>query len=80
MNNKQTYLKNVLHVPTITKNLVSVGQIVEQDMQVRFNHEGCFIEKDGQLVGRGRRDGVALLYACVEKTRRDHRGLELKSL
>jgi hypothetical protein len=23
------YLKNVLHVPTITKNLVSVGQMVE---------------------------------------------------
>ena len=29
---KQTYLKNVLHVPTITKKLVSVGQIVEQGM------------------------------------------------
>ena len=26
---KKTYIKNVLHVPTITKNLVSVGQIVE---------------------------------------------------
>ena len=31
---KQTYIKNVLHVPTITKNLVSVGQMVEQGMQV----------------------------------------------
>ena len=25
-------LKNVLHVPTITKNLISVGQIVDQGM------------------------------------------------
>jgi hypothetical protein len=44
---KQTYIKNVLHVPTITKNLVSVGQMVEQGMQVRFDQEGCFIEKEG---------------------------------
>ena len=36
---KQSYLKNDLHVPTITKNLVSVGQIVEQGMQVRFIHK-----------------------------------------
>ena len=27
---------NVLHVPTITKNLVSVGHMIEQVMQVRF--------------------------------------------
>ena len=54
---KQTYLKNVLQVPTITKNLVSLGQIVEQGMQVRFNNEGCFIEKESQLVVHGRKKG-----------------------
>jgi len=26
------YLKDVLHVPTITKNLVSIGQMVEQGL------------------------------------------------
>ena len=30
-------MRNVLHVPTIAKNLVSVRQIVDQGMQVRFN-------------------------------------------
>ena len=40
-------IKNVLHMPTITKNLVSISQIMEQGMQVRFDNEGCFIEKDG---------------------------------
>ena len=44
---KQTFIKNILHVLTITKNLVSVGQIVEQGMQVRFDQGGCFIEKEG---------------------------------
>jgi hypothetical protein len=31
------YLKDVLHVPTITQNLVSVGQMMEQGLQVTFN-------------------------------------------
>ena len=26
-------------------------------MQVRFNNECCFIEKDGRLIAKGRRDG-----------------------
>ena len=49
---KQTYIKNVLHVPTIMKNLVFVGQIVEQCMQVRLYQGGCFIEKEGLLIAR----------------------------
>ena len=27
-----------------------------QGMPVRFNNEGCFIEKDGRLIAKGRRD------------------------
>ena len=30
---KEKYMTDVLHVPTITKNLVSVGQMVEQGCQ-----------------------------------------------
>ena len=50
-------LMNVLHVLTITKNLVLVGQIVEPEMQVRFTHLGCFIEEEGQVIAQGRKDG-----------------------
>ena len=31
---KMKYLADVLHVPNITKNLVSVGQMIEQGLQV----------------------------------------------
>jgi hypothetical protein len=31
------YLKDVFYVPTITKNLFSVGQMVEQGLHVTFN-------------------------------------------
>ena len=48
---------NVLHVLTITKNLVSVRQIVDQGMEVWFTHLGCFIEEEGQVIAQGRRDG-----------------------
>ncbi|MCO5561419.1 hypothetical protein L7F22_015040 [Adiantum nelumboides] len=43
-NGKDKYMADVLHVPTITKNLVLVGKMVEQGLQVRFNEHGCFVE------------------------------------
>jgi len=36
-------MSDVLYVPSISKNLASVGQMVEQGLQVRFNKHGCFI-------------------------------------
>ncbi len=54
------YLKDVLHVPTITKNLVSVGQMVEQGLQVTFNPNECFVEdmkNQGKLIAKGERNG-----------------------
>ena len=35
-NDEQTYLKNVLHVPTITKKLVCIKQILEHGLEVFF--------------------------------------------
>ena len=57
---------NVLHVPTITKNLVSVGQIVNQGMEVRFTHLGCFIEEEGPVIAQGRRDGRMFILHSTE--------------
>ena len=38
-NHKAKSLCEVLHVPTITKNLIYVGQMVERGYQVKFNHQ-----------------------------------------
>jgi hypothetical protein len=54
------YLKDVLHIPTITKKLVSVGQMVEQGLQVTFNPNGCFVKdmkNQGKLIAKGERNG-----------------------
>jgi uncharacterized cupin superfamily protein len=54
------YLKDVLHVPNITKNLVSVCQMGEQGLQVIFNPNGCFVEdmkNQGKLIAKGERNG-----------------------
>ena len=40
------------NIPTITKNLVSVSQIVNQGMQVWFSHHRCFIDAQGRREGR----------------------------
>ena len=53
---KSKYFANVLHVPNITKNLVSIGQMVEQGLQVRFNPLGCYVEDfqdDCRLITKG---------------------------
>jgi hypothetical protein len=54
------YLKDVLHVPTITKKLVLVGQMVEQGLHVTFNPNGCFVKdmkNQGKLIAKGERNG-----------------------
>ncbi|MCO5591274.1 hypothetical protein L7F22_045255 [Adiantum nelumboides] len=54
------YLADVLHVPNITKNLVSVAQMVEQGLQVRLNADGIYVEeykKNGKLIAQGKKVG-----------------------
>ena len=41
---------------SISCHLVSVGQIVDQGMEVQFTHLGCFIEEEGRVFAQGRRD------------------------
>ena len=55
---KMKYLSNVFYVPNITKNLVSVGHMIEQGLQVCFNPNGYYVEnfKDKcHLVANGKR-------------------------
>lgn len=41
---KMKYLFDVRHVLDITKNLIFVGQIIEQGLYVHFNLDGCYVE------------------------------------
>ena len=41
---KVSGLNEVLHIPTIAKNLFLVGKMVDKGYQVKFNHKGCFIQ------------------------------------
>ena len=50
-------MRNVLYVPTITKKLLLVGQIVNQGTQVQFTHPGCFIEEEGKIIVHGHQEG-----------------------
>ena len=59
-------MRNVLHVPKITKNPVSVRQIVDQGMEVQFTHLGCFIEEEGKVIAQGRREGRMFILETNE--------------
>ena len=44
----------------ITKNLVSIGRMVEQGLRVRFNADGLYVEEykeNGKLVAQGKKVG-----------------------
>ena len=65
---KTKYILNVMHVPNLAKNLICVGQILKQAMQVKFKKSGCFIEKHGKLITKGKRQGrmFVLMWICLK--------------
>ncbi len=53
-------MQDVLHVPTITKNVIFVGQMAKQGLKVTFNPNGCFLEdmkNQGKLIAKEKRNG-----------------------
>lgn len=66
-NGKISHLKNVLYVPGIKKNLISVSMMVDQDMQVKFFKTHCVI-KDyrNEIFATGMR--VGSLYRVYAKS------------
>ena len=62
-------LKSVKYVPSMQKNLMSVGAIADFGHRIVFsNHECWIINLQGQIVASGRRDPKNGLYACDRNT------------
>lgn len=55
--NRNATLENVLFIPSITKNLLSVSQMVDKGLEVKFVGEACLISKNGSLIAKGKRHG-----------------------
>uniref|UniRef100_A0A2N9I820 Integrase catalytic domain-containing protein n=1 Tax=Fagus sylvatica TaxID=28930 RepID=A0A2N9I820_FAGSY len=54
-----SFLKDVLVSPNLSVNLVSVGQLVDQDYGVNFTHDGCVVQDQmsGQVIAKGPKHG-----------------------
>ncbi|KAJ0086209.1 hypothetical protein Patl1_07938 [Pistacia atlantica] len=69
------HLSNVLYLPKLCKNLMSVGQLVDQGYNVVFNENGCEILKEGNgtLVATGKKVGrlFALTMLHFSSTKMD---------
>lgn len=66
-------VKDVLYVPTLEENLLSVRKLTEKGLQVKFTKETCNILKDEDIVGTA--DSNGSLY----KLRFDHKALTVAS-
>ena len=53
------FLSNVLYVPSLSANLISVSQLVKQNYLISFSSLGCLIQdlRTGKVIGRGHRKG-----------------------
>ena len=62
-------LKDVWYVPGVKKNLISIGQLVEKDMDVLFNKHGCTITSSntGEVLVTRRKVGRMFILNDTEK-------------
>ncbi|TXG68000.1 hypothetical protein EZV62_009275 [Acer yangbiense] len=52
-------LTNVFHAPDLTSNLISVGQLVDENCNVSFSTSGCVVQDQdsGKVIGKGPKCG-----------------------
>jgi len=54
----KTYIDDVLYVPGLEKNMISVSQITKKQMQVQFQNEKCIIsDKSHNAIVVGTKSG-----------------------
>ncbi|PHU02658.1 hypothetical protein BC332_27909 [Capsicum chinense] len=61
------YLSNVLYVPNLKANMISAGQLVDQNCVVKFSPNGCVSRnfKTGMIMATGHRFCIMLLLESV---------------
>lgn len=64
---REIKLENIRYVPTLKKNLASVGTITDSGHVVLFTKTHCWIHNDGQVLAIGHRDKQNGLYFLKEQ-------------
>ena len=51
-NGTSRFIQEVLYVPSLAQNLLSVGQLVQRGYSAKFDDDNCFVDdkKDDQLI------------------------------
>ena len=63
---KPVELAEVLFVPDLAKNLLSISAIVKRNLSVVFNEDKCLIlNSDGETLGLGRKDRKLFILDCL---------------
>lgn len=69
--NTSTSLATVLYIPSITRNLLSIGKLADQGHTVVFNSKHCYVinTRNNSLFLTGTRDPLSKLYKLTFATR-----------
>lgn len=59
-------LTNVLHVPQLKQNLISIGKLTDQGLEARFTSEGVRVFRKGKIVAVGDRADERLYRMRLE--------------
>jgi hypothetical protein len=56
-------IDNILYVPTLTKNLISIGALTDKGVMFTFNSNECLLVRiPNEILARGTRDPINGLY------------------
>src|SRR5207248_8816565 len=69
INSDQIMIKDVLWVPNVHENLLSVGQLIERGMNLQFSDTGTVtIKKENRVISTGQTEGRMFLLDIVSST------------
>jgi len=59
-------LRNIIHVPKLKRNLISVGQVADKGMKTTFDDDVCKITKGAMVIAHEKNEGTLYMTSNSE--------------
>jgi len=65
-NDSTLKLRNVIHVPKLKRNLISVGQLADRGMKTTFDDDECKITKGAMVMTHNKKEGTLYMMSSFK--------------